>query len=76
MTNTSINISGKIEDPRVVALLTEVQSVANKLDIQFFVVGAMARDIVLWYAHGFLEMVKNSTWVDLVKHIQVRSALK
>ena len=52
MTNTFINISGKIEDAKVVALLGEINTVTNELDIPFFVVGAMARDLILWYGYG------------------------
>lgn len=53
MTNTYINISEKIENNRIVDLLTTIKVVAENLDIPFFVVGAMARDLIVWYGYGF-----------------------
>jgi len=51
MMNMSIDISRKIDDPVIVDLLGEINAVAEDLEIPFFLVGAMARDLVLW--HGF-----------------------
>ncbi len=49
--NTSLDISNTISDPIIVDLLSETATIAAGLEIPFFVVGAMARDMVLW--HGF-----------------------
>lgn len=46
MTNISFNLSGKI-DPLLSEVLSLVSREAASLDIPFFIVGAMARDIVL-----------------------------
>ena len=51
MTNISYNLSGKL-DSSLVEVLREVNQVATALGIRFFVVGAMARDIVLEYCHA------------------------
>lgn len=51
MSDTLLNISGKIDSP-VVALYTSVSNAAEYLDIPFVVVGASARDIVLHHGHG------------------------
>jgi hypothetical protein len=51
MTNISFNLSGKL-DPPFLEVLRIVNQVAAALGIRFFVVGAMARDIVLEYCHG------------------------
>jgi hypothetical protein len=45
MTNISINISGRI-DPERVSVLREINDVAKELNINFFVVGAFARDVI------------------------------
>ena len=51
MTNISFNLSGKL-DSSLVEVLREVNQVATALGIRFFVVGAMARDIVLEFCHA------------------------
>jgi len=51
MTNISFNLSGKL-DSSLVEVLGEVNQVATALGIRFFVVGAMARDIVLELCHA------------------------
>ncbi len=51
MTSTSFNLSGKLESS-LVEVLGVVNQVAITLGIHFFVVGAMARDIVLEYCHA------------------------
>jgi predicted nucleotidyltransferase len=51
MTNISFNLSGKL-DSSLVEVLREVSHVATALGIRFFVVGAMARDIVLEFCHA------------------------
>lgn len=47
-----MDISSKFDNPIFVDLLRTVDSVAASLGIPFFVVGATARDIVMWYGHG------------------------
>jgi len=47
-----MDISNKFDDPIFAELLLAVQNVAAELDIPFFVVGATARDLLLWYGHG------------------------
>lgn len=51
MTNTLLNIAGKV-DPRTVAVLAAVAPVLAELGLPYVVVGATARDLVLHYAHG------------------------
>ncbi len=43
-----MDISDKFDDPVFAELLLLVQGVAAKLNIPFFVVGATARDLLLW----------------------------
>ncbi len=50
MTDISFNLSGKI-DPLLSEVLSLVSREAAKLDIPFFIVGAMARDIVLEHCY-------------------------
>ena len=47
-----MDISSKVDDPILVAVLESVQRVAEQLNIPFFVVGAVARHILLHYAYG------------------------
>lgn len=51
MTGISYNLSGKLDSP-LVEVLQVVNQVATTLGIRFFMVGAMARDIVLEYCHA------------------------
>lgn len=51
MTARLLNISGKI-DPALVDLCAIVAECATQLQIPFLVVGASARDIVLYYGYG------------------------
>jgi len=53
MMNTSIDISNKIEDEKLVDLLSLIKFVVDEAAIPFFIVGAMARDLILWYEYGF-----------------------
>lgn len=58
MKNTFVNIVGKL--PRgLVALYGDIGDVAKSLDIDFLVVGAMARDLVL--VHGFGSTIERGT---------------
>ncbi len=49
MTSTSMDISDKINDPIIVELLTQISLISIEHAIPFFVVGATARDLILWY---------------------------
>lgn len=56
--NSSVNISGKLPE-ELVARFTDIHNYAKELAIDFLVVGAMARDIVL--VHGFGSKVERAT---------------
>ena len=58
MKNTSINITGKLATG-LVELYTDISRLADKLNIGFLVVGAMARDLVL--VHGFKAAIDRGT---------------
>jgi predicted nucleotidyltransferase len=51
MSNISFNLSGRL-DSSLVEVLGVINEVANSLSLPFFVIGAMARDIVLEYCHS------------------------
>lgn len=51
MTNILHNLAGKIDD-KTVAILSEIDQAAGNLKLPFFIVGAMARDILLQHAHN------------------------
>lgn len=51
MSNTSLNLLGKI-DPNTVAVLTAVDAILSELNIPYVIVGATARDLVLHFGHG------------------------
>lgn len=51
MTTISHDLTGKI-DKKIVALLSEIDTIARDLKLTFFIVGATARDILLQHAHG------------------------
>lgn len=51
MTNTLLNISGKIE-PQAVELFGTINTILGGLGISYVVVGAAARDLVLHYGYG------------------------
>lgn len=56
--NTFVNITGKL--PRgLVTLYRDINDVAKSLNIDFLVVGAMARDLVL--VHGFGSTIERGT---------------
>lgn len=46
MRNTSIDLSGKINETAV-SIVKEIEKISKKLDVSFFIVGATARDIIL-----------------------------
>ncbi len=45
------NLSGKIE-PSFIEALQELRGIAGELDLDFFIVGALARDIVMGHLYG------------------------
>lgn len=47
-----MDISDKFDDPVLVDLLASVDGIASRMRIPFFVVGAMARNLVLHYGFG------------------------
>jgi hypothetical protein len=51
MTNTLLNIAGKI-DPQTVSTIGPVSRVIAGLAMPYVIVGATARDLVLHYGHG------------------------
>ncbi len=58
-----IDLSGKIDD-QILEVLEAISNIAASLDIQFFVVGAAARDIILHYGFG-VEIKRATEDVDL-----------
>ena len=58
MTNSYLNISDKFDNSALVDLLRTADAVAKGLGIPFFVVGATARDIVLWYGYGINKILQ------------------
>ena len=51
MSNTSLDISGKI-DTETITVYRTIALIAERLNLPVLVVGATARDAVLHYAHG------------------------
>lgn len=58
MKNTSLNIAGKLPNG-LIELYADISRVADELNIDFLVVGAMARDLVL--VHGFGATIARGT---------------
>jgi predicted nucleotidyltransferase len=63
MNNISFDLSGKI-DKQTVEALAMVKRIADFLSIQFFVVGASARDFILKYCYG-IEPPRMTRDIDL-----------
>jgi len=57
MTSTSIDLS-KNTDPLIVDCLKAIKNVAKKMDIDFFVVGAVVRDLILGQLYGLSTGLK------------------
>ena len=55
-------------DPITLEVLRLVDTIARDLEIQYFVSGAMARDIVLVHALGF-RMERATNDLDLAVHV-------
>ena len=63
MTNTLLNISGKL-DPATTELYVTLNSVTDELSIPYIVVGASARDMVLHHGYG-TDIRRATTDIDL-----------
>jgi len=63
MKNVSLNLSNKIET-RTLEILEDVYNTASKLNIEFFVVGATARDIIFEYRYN-IETGRKTDDIDL-----------
>lgn len=55
MTNILYDLTGKI-DKNTVAILSEINRIADKRGLAYFIVGATARDILLQHAHDIHSM--------------------
>jgi predicted nucleotidyltransferase len=63
MTQKLLDLSGKINGP-VLEILEAISNIADSLNIQFFVVGAEALDIIVHYGYG-VEMIRATEDIDL-----------
>ncbi|MCP4746744.1 MAG: hypothetical protein GY874_11485 [Desulfobacteraceae bacterium] len=54
MTTISHNLTEKI-DKETIAVLSEIDAIAQNLKLSFFIVGAAGRDIILQYAHDIIS---------------------
>lgn len=52
MSATSLDLSDKGELAEIAAALRVIARVADRLKLRWYVVGAVARDLLLWYGHG------------------------
>jgi predicted nucleotidyltransferase len=58
MSNISLDLSGKV-DPVLVDLLLKIKEIAKEVNIDFFVIGATARDLIL--EKGYRISAKQAT---------------
>ena len=63
MTDISHNLIGKI-DNSFIAALSEIDTISRDLNFDFFIVGAMARDVLLQHAHG-LPTIRATLDIDI-----------
>jgi predicted nucleotidyltransferase len=63
MTDITHNLIGKIDDVSI-AVLSEIDTISRDFYFDFFIVGAMARDILLQHAHG-LPTIRASLDIDI-----------
>ena len=68
MTNTLLDLSGKIDKVTVSALI-RIQQILSSIGIPFFVVGATARDILLDVSHG-IESKRATIDIDIAVFIE------
>ena len=66
--NTSLNISDKIEPEHKTALL-KINDILLRLDVPFFIVGALARDFVMEFLHN-VKAPRMTMDVDLAVRIE------
>jgi len=63
MNNILLDLSGKIEPPKIETLYT-IKNVADSLDIPFFIVGATARDLILEHCYS-IKSPRRTLDIDL-----------
>lgn len=63
MSNISYDLSEKIDKQSIKALLT-LQSAANSLNLPMFLIGALARDLLLEHCHN-IKSLRKTTDVDI-----------
>jgi len=63
MTDISHNLIGKINNSSI-AVLSEIDTISRDLNFDFFIVGVMARDILLQHAHG-LPTIRATSGIDI-----------
>ena len=63
-----LDLSGKINGP-ILEILEAISNIAASLNIPFFVVGAAARDTILYYGYG-IEMHRATEDVDLAVMVE------
>lgn len=78
MTSTSLDLSSRPDLVPVAELAGEVTSVATALDIPVFMVGAMARDLILAYGYGIdtSRRTEDMDWAMAVESWEQFEALK
>ncbi len=62
-----LNISGKL-DPFTVAIYEQIATVAESQKIQFFIIGATARDLILRHGYG-IEARRATKDIDLAVYV-------
>ena len=62
-----LNISGKL-DPLTVAIYEQIASIAKLQEIQFFIIGATARDLILHHGFG-IEARRATKDIDLAVYV-------
>jgi len=67
MRRTLLNISGKL-DPFTVAIYEQIATLAESQKIQFFIIGATARDLILRHGYG-IEARRATKDIDLAVHV-------
>jgi len=67
MRRTLLNISGKL-DPFTVAIYEQIATIAESHKIQFFIIGATARDLILHHGYG-IEARRATKDIDLAVYV-------
>ena len=68
MTNTLLNVSGKIS-PFEVEIFDTIHHAVSELGISYLVVGASARDMVLHHAHG-VDVIRATGDIDFAIQLE------